>query len=111
MSRERGQASVEIVALLPLVIAVAVAILQVLAAGIAAELAGHAASSGAVALAEGRDGRAAARAALPGWSRSGLVVTLHGRRVEVRLRPPVLVPPLADLLDATASADAGPQGR
>src|SRR4029077_11894148 len=42
-----GQGAVELVALLPLVVAVALAILQALAAGVAVELAGHAAQSGA----------------------------------------------------------------
>ena len=74
-----GQAAVELVALLPLVVAVALAILQALAAGVAVELAGHAAHSGAVALAEGRDGAAAARAALPGWARSRMRVEVAGR--------------------------------
>lgn len=53
MSRRDGQASVELVALLPLVVAVALALLQALAAGRASELAGHAAHAGAVAIAQG----------------------------------------------------------
>lgn len=102
-----GQAAVEVVALLPLLAAVALAMLQALAAGVAGELAGHAAHSGAVALAEGGDAAAAARAAVPGWSHAGVAVTVHGTRVEVRLTPPTLVPGLGARLAATASADAG----
>jgi len=102
-----GQAAVELVALLPLVVAVALAILQALAAGMADELAGHAAQSGAVALAEGRDGAAAARAALPGWARSRMCVEVDGTRVRVRVVPPSLLPGMGARLAARASADAG----
>ena len=83
-------------------------ILQALAAGLAVELAGHAAQSGAVALAEGRDGAAAARDALPGWARSGLRIEVEGMRVRVRVTPPALLPGVAHRLATTATADAGP---
>lgn len=102
-----GQAAVELVALLPLLVAVALGVLQALAAGIAAELAGHAAQSGAVAIAEGRDGELAARAALPGWARSRLHVEVRGTRVRVRVTPPSLLPGAGARLAATATADAG----
>lgn len=108
--RTGGQAAVEVVALLPLVVAVALAILQALAAGLASELAAHAAHDGAVALAEGRDAAGAARAALPGWARSRVAVALRGRRVQVRVTPPALLPGLAARLAATATADAGEGG-
>lgn len=106
--RTEGQAAVELVALLPLVVAVALGILQALAAGRAAELADHAAQSGAVALAEGRDGVAAARDALPGWARERVRVEVRGTRVRVRVAPPSLLPGAGDRLAATATADAGP---
>lgn len=106
--RERGQAAVEVVALLPLVAAVALGMLQALAAGLASELAGHAAQSGAVAIAEGRDGAAAARAAVPGWSRVRVQVVVRGTRVRVRLTPPSPLPGLGAKLAASATADAGP---
>jgi anti-sigma factor RsiW len=104
---DAGQAAVELVAVLPLLVAVALAILQALAAGVASELAGHAAQSGAVAIAEGRDGAAAARAALPGWARSRVDVKAQDGRVHVRVTPPSLVPGLGSRLSATATADAG----
>lgn len=105
---ERGQAAVELVALLPVFAAVALAILQALAAGAAAELADHAAQTGAVAVAQGRDGVAAARAGVPGWARGRIDVRVSGTRVRVRLEPPALLPGLGDRLAATAVADAGP---
>lgn len=106
---ERGQASVELVAMLPVLVAAALALIQLLAAGIAAELADHAAEAGAVALLEGGDPAAAARASLPGWSRDRLSLKIDGRRVRVRLRPPSLSESVASLLTATATADAGPE--
>jgi hypothetical protein len=104
----RGQASVETVAAIPLVAAVLVLLLQLLAAGADRELAGHAAEAGAVALIEGGDPEAAARDALPGWSRSGLAVSVTGQTVRVRLRPPLPVPGLAGALEAKSEASAAP---
>lgn len=103
-----GQASVELVALLPLAALIALAIGQLLAAGAARELAGNAAEAGAAALLQGGDPAAAAREALPGWSRERTTVQVAGRRVEVHLRPRTVVPVLAGRLEASAAADAGP---
>ncbi|HTN22548.1 MAG TPA: hypothetical protein VL120_01055 [Solirubrobacteraceae bacterium] len=105
---ERGQAAVELVVLAPLLVVVALAVAQLLAAGAASALAGHAAEAGAVALLQGGDPVAAARSALPGWSRRRVVVQVHGRRVRVRLRPPSPVAALGRLLEAGRDADAGP---
>jgi hypothetical protein len=106
--RELGQATVEIFAAIPLVAAIVVLLLQLLAAGADRELAGHAAESGAVALLEGGDPAQAARAALPGWSRSGLTVEVDGQTVHVRLRPPLALPLLAGALEARSEASASP---
>lgn len=106
--RDSGQASVELVAILPLVVVVALAVAQLLAAGAATELAGHAAEAGAVAVLEGGDGVAAARRSVPGWSARHMRVRVRGRHVEVRLRPVAVVPGMAALLEAHGRADAGP---
>jgi hypothetical protein len=103
-----GQATVELLALLPLALLVALTIAQYLAAGAARETAGNAAEAAAVAILQGADGTAAARAALPGWSRDRAHVRVTGHRVEVRIRPRAVIPLLANRLDAVASADAGP---
>lgn len=102
-----GQAAIETVGLLPLLLAVVLAAGQLLAAGVARELAAHAATAGAAAVIQGRDATGAARRALPGWSRGRAVVKASGRRVAVRLRPPGPAP-LARLLEARSVADAGP---
>ncbi len=107
--RESGQASVELVALAPLLLAVVLAVAQLLAAGAARELADHAAEAGAVALLQGTDPAQAARDAVPGWSRGRVDVRIDGRRVRVRLRPRALVPGLAGMLESTGEAHAGPR--
>ena len=104
---ERGQSAVETVALLPLYIAVALAIGHVLAAGLARELAGHAAEAGAIATLRGADPRAAVAAALPEWTTERLEVRERDGHVRVRLEPPSVIPGVADVLAATADADVG----
>ena len=104
-----GQASIEIVGILPLAVLVALAIGQLLAAGAARELAGNAAEAGAAAILQGTDPKAAARDALPGWSDDRVDVSVADRRVRVRLQPVPVIPGVADRLTATVVADAGPQ--
>jgi len=105
MRRDRGQATVETVLLLPLVLAVALAVHVVLAAGRAREEADAAAHGAAVALLQDGDPRAAARAAVPAATRGRMSVGLSGRRVTVRVVP--AVPLFARSLAATARASAG----
>ncbi len=104
---QRGQASVEFVAMLPVAVVVMLTALQFLAAGATRELAGHAAGAGAVALLQRADARDAARDAVPGWSTSRMAITVRGGDVTVRMRPPTLVPGLARLLESTVHARAG----
>jgi hypothetical protein len=101
---ERGQASVELLGVLPLLIAVALAAAQLLAVGYSSVLAGNAAEAGALALAGGGDPRAGARDALPGWSRAHARVRVSGGEVRVELRPPALVRALTGSLEVSASA-------
>lgn len=84
---ERGQAAVELLAGLPLVIAFGLVALQLLAVGYAATLAGTASEAGALAIAGGGDPKAAARAAVPGWSRARMKVRVRGGQVRVTMRP------------------------
>ncbi len=101
---ERGQASLELVGLLPLLVAVALAAAQLLAVGYSSVLAGNAAEAGALALAAGGDPRAGARDALPGWSRAHARVSVSGGEVRVELRPPSLLRALAGNLEVSAGA-------
>jgi hypothetical protein len=109
LAHESGQASVELVALAPMLLAAVLAVSQLLAAGAAQELADHAAEAGAVALLQQTDPAAAAREAVPGWSRGRVDVRVQDRRVRVRVRPRAFLPALAELLEATGEADAGPR--
>ncbi len=94
--------------MLPLLIAVVVAAAQLLAAGVAHELAGHAAENGAIALADGEDPADAVREALPGWARDRVRVRVRGRRVQVHLTPVTPFPGLGEALATESRADAGP---
>ncbi len=104
---EAGQTSLELLAVLPLTVGIVMVAFQLLAAGASRELAGNAAGAGAAALLQGLDPRAAARDALPGWSRSRVEIQVRDRRVLVRLRPVSVIPGAAGALTATAEADAG----
>ena len=108
---ERGQAAVELVAGLPALMLVAAIVMQLLAVGYAAVLAGDAAEAGALALARGGAADAAARAAIPGWTRSGLVVRRGVGVVHVQVRPPRLIPWVGGLLRVNASAAVAAPGR
>ena len=107
--RECGQATVELVALLPLVLVVALTGATVLAGLAASEQAGQAAEAGAVALIQGRDARTAARSAIPGQARPRTEIAIAGTRITVTLRPRIPLRFLAAALEATATADAGPE--
>jgi hypothetical protein len=104
----RGQATVETIALVPVIVAVGLGLLQLLAVGYASVLAGNAAEAGALALAAGTDPRAGARQALPGWSRARARVGVAGGRVAVHLRPPSPLRALADGLEVTGTAAVEP---
>jgi hypothetical protein len=101
---ERGQASVELVAGTVLAVFVGVLALQLLAAGYAAVMAGHAAEAGALALANGRAAGPAARAAVPVWPDDATRVEVDGDTVEVTLAPPSPLRFLRDRLSATGRA-------
>lgn len=101
---ERGQASLELLGMLPLLVAVALAAAQLLAVGYSSVLAGNAAEAGALALAGGGDPRASVRDALPGWSRAHARVSVSGGEVQVELRPPTFLHALAGSLEVSASA-------
>ncbi len=104
--RQAGQASVELVAFLPFVLLLALAIFSFAAAQAAREEAGAAAEAAALALLQGRDAREAANAALPSASRPRARIDIAGDAVRIHIRP--RLPLLADLLAADAESHAGP---
>lgn len=105
---ERGQATVELVAALPVLLLAALVALQLLATGYALTLADGAAEAGALALASGGSAGEAARGALPGWAEDDVSVDVEGGEVSVRLRPPSPLPALAERLAVSSSAAARP---
>lgn len=105
---ECGQASVELVAVLPAVLIVGAVVWQLALAGHAAWMCAHAARAGARAEVVGRDGRAAARSALPDGLEGGLRVERRkagGVRVKVRI--PLLLHRWHSPASVTATASLG----
>jgi pilus assembly protein CpaE len=100
----RGQASVELLGALPVMLVLGLVLLQLLAVGYACVLAGNAAESAALAVAGGGQALGAARAAVPGWSRARMRVEVRGGHVEVRMRPPSALDALARRLEVHADA-------
>lgn len=109
-TRERGQASVELVVLLPLIAALAAGVWQLALMGQAAALAGSAARAGARAAAAGGDPVSAARAALPrGWSQRIELRRSAGGPLVVRLEVPSVTRGLLRLhADATIDPSGAP---
>jgi hypothetical protein len=105
----RGQATVELVALLPLLLVAGLAGATILAGQSASEHAGQAAHAGAMAMLQDADPEPAARNALPAGVRKRARIAIHGRRVTVQVRPNVPLASLATHLTAEATADAGPE--
>ena len=104
-----GQATIELLALLPLLVVAALAGAAIVAYAAAEEHAGEAADAGALALLQDEDATAAARAALPDAQRAAATIHVAGSQVDVALPPPRLLRSLLPHLTATASADAGPE--
>jgi hypothetical protein len=108
---QRGQASVELVALLPFVVLAALVVWQLTVAGHALWSAGGAARAAARAAAVGSDARAAARRALPRRLERGLVVarTKDGG-VRVAVAVPLVLGSGRRLMTVRERARMRPQG-
>src|SRR3954452_5985837 len=100
-----GQAAVELLGALPVVLLLGLVLLQLLAVGYASVIAGQAAESAALAVAAGGQAEDAARAAVPGWSRARMHVDVSGGRVRVTMRPPAALDALARKLEVHAAAE------
>jgi uncharacterized protein (UPF0333 family) len=101
MRSERGQATVELVAVVPAVVVACVIAWELVLAGHTAWLAAHAARAGARAVAVGGDGRAAARSVA---SSASVSVLGGGRRVRVRVPVPLVVPGWNSAVKVSATA-------
>lgn len=106
VAEESGQATVELLVAVPLLLLAGVVSLQLFVAGCALSSADGAAEAGALALAGGRSARAAAFEALPGWARDRASVSVSAGEVSVRLPTPSLLPAISDALVVNSSAFA-----
>jgi hypothetical protein len=110
MVEERGQATVELLAAIPLLLVAGAIALQLLFAGYALSLADGAAEAGALALAAGRPAKSAAEGSLPSWAEDKAEIVVRGGEVTVRLAPPSLLAALAERLVVTGNSFARPAG-
>ena len=105
---ERGQASVETVAVLPALLLVGALLWQLALTGHAAWACANAARVAARAEVVGRDGTRAARSALPSRLERGLQVSRDdGGRVRVRVRVPLILARWRSPIAVAASARLG----
>jgi hypothetical protein len=112
---ERGQAAAELVAIVPVAIAVCLGLAQLAIAGYALWSAGDAARAGARAGHVGGDAETAARSALPELLEGEARIEASGRvggpaEVSVRVDAPALIPGLP-AIPIHASAQLGPGAR
>jgi pilus assembly protein CpaE len=108
--REHGQATIELVAMVPVVLAMGVIAWQLALAGHAAWMSAHAARVAARASLVGRDPTVAARSAVPASMRRGLTVT-RPREGGVRVTVPVpgLLPGRGSPAHVAATSSLGRQ--
>lgn len=102
--RQRGQAALELIAAIPVLLAVGALLIQLLAIGHAQSLADGAAEAGAIAVAAGLPAEPAVRSALPGWAGRRVDIEVDRGEVEVRLRPPSILPRAGDSIGITSRA-------
>jgi hypothetical protein len=107
----RGQATVELLAAIPLLVLVGSIALQLLLTGYALVLVDGAAEAGALALAAGRPARAAVEESLPGWAEGRAEVRVEGGEVTVRLSPPAPFAAIGERLAVSSSGYARPGER
>jgi hypothetical protein len=102
---EAGQAQVELLAGIPVLLLAGLVAAQLLCFGYVQMLADGAAEAAAIAAADGRDPLVAAREALPGWARDGVELDDDGEGgFSLEAVVPAIVPGLGDGLRADAEA-------
>jgi hypothetical protein len=104
VTHSAGQASIELVGGLVVLLFVSLVGFQLLAFGYGAVMADHAAEAAALALANGEDPARAADAAVPGWPKNALRVRSAFHRVDVTLLPPTPLSFLRGRLAVTGEA-------
>lgn len=110
LAAESGQAAVEFVAAVPVVLFLGLGLWQAVVAGQALWLCANAARVAARADVVDRDPAKAARSALPRTLEHGLRVRRKGSRVQVAVRVPWVLRPSRSPLTVSASASLGERG-
>lgn len=108
LGNSRGQATVELLAAIPLLALAGTVALQLLLTGYALLLADGAAEAGALALAAGHPAKPAVVESLPRWARERVEVAVRGGEVTVRLSPPAPMAAIGERLAVTSSGYARP---
>lgn len=83
-----GQASLELIGMMPLLMLAALLAFQLMAFGYAATMVGNAAEAASMAALRGESTTEAAAESVPGWPKSSISVDREGERVEVSLTVP-----------------------
>ncbi|MEI7890111.1 MAG: hypothetical protein WCI34_07355 [Actinomycetes bacterium] len=109
LRRDSGQALTETLALVPIVVALSIAIARLAVWMIGRRAAEEAASAASVAVLEGADGRSAAVQALPSWARGKAAVTVSRTQARVVLSEPLGMEWM-ELPDMTATVKWAPVG-
>ena len=104
LAGQAGQATIEAVAAVPLLLLCGIVALQLLVAGYSLTLADGAAEAGTLAVVAGRDAESAVRAALPAWARERVDVEAGEGRVTVSLTPPSPLGAVARSLEVSSTA-------
>lgn len=101
---QSGQATVEVLAAIPILLLTGFVCFQALATGYCQSLADSASQAGAIAAIRGGSPQGAARSSLPDWAASDSRVSVHGKRVTVHLVPPSPFGVLSGLIEVDASS-------
>lgn len=99
-----GQATLEVLAGVPILVLGGLIALQLLATAYTLHLADGAAEAGALAVAGGKHAEPAVRAALPSWAGEAIDVESEGGWVRVSLRPPGPLAAVSDALEVGSRA-------
>lgn len=105
---DRGQASIELLAGVPLLVLGAMVTIQFALAAYTLHLTDGAAEAGALAVAGGTDPEEAVRAALPGWAEDRVDIDAADGLVRVSVQPPAPLPAVAEALEMDSEAWARP---
>ena len=103
---QRGQASIEVVGMLPLLLLAAMFVWELHLIASASNAVENAARTGSRVEGLGGDGRKAAIRALPTYQREGAEVRIDGEKVTIKTGVPILVPGLkTGLFEVDGSAE------